>query len=285
MHYRRYDPVTDERSSRYVHGTAPEEQRRLAVLNDLLNDSSLRALDLRGGERVLDVGAGLGQLTRAMARAVGPTGRVVGIERSAEQIAEASRLARADGEERLIELRPGDVMELALEPGEWGSFDVAHARFILEHVPDPPRVVRAMVRAVRVGGRIVLEDDDHDILRLWPEPPGVLDLWHAYMRSYERNGNDPYVGRKLVALLHEAGASPARSAWLFFGGCAGDGRLELFVRNMAGLLEGARAEILAGGEPDGPGFEAAIEALLAWGRRPDAAFWFARCWAEGVRRA
>ncbi len=276
--------MTDERSSRYVHGTAPEEQRRLAVLNDLLNESSLRALDLRGGERVIDLGAGLGQLARAIARAVGPTGRVLGIERSAEQIAEARRLARADGEERLLELRHGDVMELELEAGDWGSFDVAHARFILEHVPDPLRVVRAMARAVRIGGRIVLEDDDHDVMRLWPEPPGLAALWRAYIHGYQRNGNDPYVGRKLVALLHAAGVAPARNAWLFFGGCAGDGRLDLFVRNLCGLLEGAREEILKGGELDGTGFDTGIAAIRAWGERPDAAFWFARCWAEGVRR-
>jgi SAM-dependent methyltransferase len=277
--------VTDQRPSRYVHGTEPEEQRRLSILNDLLNESSLRGLELRAGERVLDVGAGLGQLTRAMARAVGPGGRVLGIERSAEQIAEARRLARADGEERLLGLRQGDVMELALEPGEWGSFDVAHARFILEHVPDPLRVVRAMVRAVRVGGRIVLEDDDHDILRLWPEPLGVMAVWRAYMKTYEQVGNDPYIGRKLVALLEQAGAAPARNAWLFFGGCAGDGRLDLFVRNFVAILEGSRDAILATGDVDRARFDAAVAATRAWGERKDAAFWFARCWAQGVRKS
>src|SRR5580765_4594824 len=123
------DAMTDERQSRYLHGTEPEEQRRLSGLNDLINASSLRALGLFGGERVLDVGAGLGQLTRAIARAVGPAGHVLGIERSEAQIAEARRLARSDGEERMLELRAGDVLELELARDEWGSFDVAHARF------------------------------------------------------------------------------------------------------------------------------------------------------------
>src|SRR5918993_5927797 len=83
-------------TSRYLHGTDPDEQARLARLNDLLNEQSLRELALRPGDRVLDVGSGLGQLTRGMGRRAG-VGRVVGIERSGEQLAEARRLAAAPG--------------------------------------------------------------------------------------------------------------------------------------------------------------------------------------------
>src|SRR6476659_260685 len=78
--------------SHYLHGTAPDEQARLARLNDLLNERALAELALWPGQRVLDVGSGLGQLTRGMARQVGP-GRVLGIERSPEQLAAARRLA------------------------------------------------------------------------------------------------------------------------------------------------------------------------------------------------
>jgi cyclopropane fatty-acyl-phospholipid synthase-like methyltransferase len=78
--------------SRYIHGTAKEEQARLSQLNQLLNDAALRELRLRGGERIVDFGCGLAQLTRAMARQAGT--RAVGLERSAEQIAEAMRQAR-----------------------------------------------------------------------------------------------------------------------------------------------------------------------------------------------
>ena len=67
---------------RYLHGTAPSEQDRLSLLNDILNEASFRQLGLRGGERVLDVGCGLAQLTRAMARVALPGGKVLGIERS-----------------------------------------------------------------------------------------------------------------------------------------------------------------------------------------------------------
>ena len=207
--------------SRYLHGTDPPEQARLARLNDLINRASLAEIGLRGGERILEVGSGLGQFARDMARRAGPSGRVLGIERSPEQIRGAVRAARAAGEERLVEWRRGDALDLPLRRGEWGSFDVAHARFLLEHVPDPLSVVRAMARAVRPGGRIVLEDDDHDVLRLWPEPPGLTPLWRAYIRSFDRLGNDPAVGGRRIARQHQAGARPPRNTRFLLGSGSG----------------------------------------------------------------
>jgi SAM-dependent methyltransferase len=272
-------------TSGYIHGTTPDEQRRLSALNDMLNSTSLRELGLRGGEHVLDVGSGLGQLARGMARAAGASGRVIGIERSREQIVEAGRLAAAAGESSLVEFREGDALAFPLAEAEWGTFDVAHTRFLLEHVPDPAGVVAQMARAVRPGGRVVLEDDDHDVQRLWPEPPGLRLLWETYMRTYDRLGNDPIIGRRLVALLHGAGLEPVRNTWLFFGGCAGDAHFAPLVSNLAGIYQGARAAMIATGAIDGAQFDDAMGGLEAWGRRPDAAFWFARCWAEGRRPA
>lgn len=270
-----------QRPSRYVHGTDPVEQRRLSALNDLLNQTSLAAMAPRSGERVLDVGSGLGQLTRLMARATGL--RVIGIERSADQIAEAQRQASAAGEDGLIELRRGDALELPLAAGEWGSFDVAHARFVLEHVPDPLAVVRQMLRALKPGGRLVLEDDDHEVLRLYPEPRGFAELWNTYMRTYDLAGNDPLVGRKLVSLMQQAGATPRRNQILFFGGCAGDERFAPLVVNIVHILKGARDAMGQAGPPQGEAFDQALRELEAWGGRPDAAIWFGRCWAEGVK--
>ena len=264
--------------SRYIHGTAPDEQARLSQLNRLLNDATLREMRLAGGERIVDFGCGLAQLTRAMARAAGV--RAVGLERSAEQIAEARRQAREAGEENLVELRQSDVLDPA---AEGGAYDLAHARFVLEHVPDPLAVVKAMVRTVRPGGRIVLQDDDHDVLRLWPEPPGLRPLWEAYMRTYDRLGNDPIVGRRLVSLLHDAGAHPVRSTWLFFGACAGEATFPAFVENLHFLLTAARDAIVDGALLGGAEVDEALAQIRRFGERRDAAFWYGVAYAEAVR--
>jgi len=269
--------------SSYIHGTDPQEQRRLSLLNDRLNAASLREIGIKPGERVLDLGSGLGQLTRAMAAASGGSGRVVGVDFSVEQVEEAKRIARDANEEHLVEFRVGDAASPPLREEEWGTFDVAHTRFLLEHVRDPQSVVRTMARAVRPGGRIVLEDEDHDILRIWPEPPGVLAMWRAYIESYVRLGNDPQVGKKLVALLHGAGARPRRNNSIFFGGCSGSPHFAGLVENMIRIMEGAREEILATGLLDARAFASAVESLRTWPERPDAAFWYGMGVSEGIR--
>jgi SAM-dependent methyltransferase len=273
--------VNNETSSLYLHGTQPDEQRRLSLLNDLLNAGSLREMRLQGGARVLDVGSGLGQLSRAMARTAGA--RVIGVERSAEQIAEAELQAAQAGEAGLVEFRRGDALRLPLRDGEWGTFDLAHTRFLLEHLREPLPVVEAMSRAVRPGGRIILEDDDHDLMRLWPEPPGFTALWQAYQRSYERLGNDPVVGRRLVSLLVDAGAEPARNAFVFFGSCAGEAHFPHYVENLIGVINGARATVVGEGLLDAASFDAAIAALREWSRGAAATIWYAVAWAEGRR--
>src|SRR5688572_2765038 len=270
-------------SSEYIHGTAPQEQARLSLLNDLLNVGSLRELRLQGGEHVLDVGSGTGQLTRAMARVTGV--RVLGVERSAEQIAEAGRQAAQAGEVALTEFRQGDALQLPLRDEEWGTFDVAHTRFLLEHLRDPLPLVRAMVRSVRPGGRIVLEDDDHDLLRLWPEPPGFAALWRAYQRSYQHLGNDPVIGRRLVSLLVEAGAAPQRNAFIFFGSCAGDPHFAHYFENLIGVISSARATVVEAGLLNAAAFDAAIVSLQEWSRDASATIWYAVSWAEGRRQA
>jgi SAM-dependent methyltransferase len=270
-----------ENSSEYIHGTTPEEQTRLSVLNDLLNVSSLRELQLRAGERILDVGSGIGQLSRAMARATGV--RVLSVERSADQIAEAERQAEVAGEAALAEFRQGDALRLPLRDEEWGTFDVAHTRFLLEHLRDPLTAVQAMVRSVRPGGRIVLEDDDHDLLRLWPEPPGFANLWHTYQRSYEYLGNDPAIGRRLVSLLVQAGAAPLRNTFIFFGSCAGEPHFAHYAENLIGVITGARTTVVEAELMSAAVFDAAVLALREWTRDASATLWYAVSWAEGRR--
>jgi len=271
------------RTSHYLHGTSPEEQERLSRLNDFINEASLRELNLHVGARVLEVGCGLGQFARETARVAGPSGFVVGIDRSEDQLSEARSPRRTSAEMARVEFRLGEAYALPLSAAEWGTFDVVHTRFLLEHLREPEAVVEQMVRAAKLGGRIILEDDDHDVLRHWPEEPAIEKLWRAYLETYHRLGNDPFVGRRLVSLLREAGATPLRNTILFFGACRGNLLFDAVMNNLHELLCGAGETIVGEGLQSSSDFRAGLDAITSWRSRPDAALWYGIFWAEGMR--
>jgi len=292
----------------YIHGRSAQEQARLSRLNEWLNARCLREVGLRAGERVLDIGCGLGQFSRLMGRELrrmdriapmdirgvapgsAPGGaprpaqgaRVVGVERDPETLDLARKLAQDVGETALVDFRQGDVLHLPIELRE-PPFEVVHCRFVLEHLPDPAAAVAAMAAATASGGRIVLVDEDHDTFRLNPALPEFEAVWQAYMEAYRRNGCDPSVGRRLTSLLAGAGARPARSTSIAFGACAGNADFELHADNVAALMGGARAAIIASGRVDANGFEAGLAAWARWRKLPDAAIWYSVAFVEGVK--
>ena len=268
--------------AQYIHGSTPKEQARLSKLNVILNEKSLKELDLKGGEKILDIGSGLGQFSSMMAEKVEPTGSVLGIERDIAQYQKALALAH-NSPATNIEFRQGNAYQLPLKKAEWKSFDLVHTRFLLEHLSQPQKAVNQMVKATKSGGRIVLEDDDHATFRPTPEPMGFSIIWTAYLRSYERLGNDPFIGRRLVTLLRNSGIKKIRNSSIFFGGCASEKQFPLVAENLIGILEGAKALILKEALLDEPSFKLAIEGLKHWKTLPDAALWYSIAWAEGIK--
>jgi SAM-dependent methyltransferase len=266
--------------SHYVHGSSAEEQRRLGLMGAILDRRCLAELALRGDERILDVGCGLARFSREMAGAA-PRARVLAIERDERQLAAAREALAGDPCGTRIELRRGDAYDLPLGRRELGSFDLVWARFLLEHVDDPQRVVDALVRAAAPGGRIVLCDDDHDVLRLDPPLPAFEAVWDAYVATYRDHGNDPAVGRRLPRLLVAAGAKLVRTNWIFFGSCAGAPDWGLVIDNCRGILELSRAEIERHLPP--AGVDRGLRELGEWSRRPDASFWLPLAWAEASK--
>ncbi|MBL8877243.1 MAG: methyltransferase domain-containing protein [Phycisphaerae bacterium] len=270
-------------SGEYVHGTHRSEQERLALMNEILNARTVAEVPVRTGDRVLDVGSGLGQMSLAMAKVAGGGGMVVGVERSVEQIARANVLCAETRVDAPIDFREGDAHALPLAPDELGRFDLAFARFLLEHVPDPLGVVKQMLRAVRPGGIVVLADDDHEMLKLHPEPEGFGEFWRGYMQLYSRVGNDPIIGRRLVQLLHQAGGQPRRNSLVWFGGCSGDPMFGAVVFNLIEIVRGAAERMIAQGLVTDAQADSCIAGLRAFVDRPDGAVWYAMSLAIAER--
>jgi ubiquinone/menaquinone biosynthesis C-methylase UbiE len=109
------------------------------VISDALGESTISWLEAAGlgpGMRCLDLGCGGGDVTLAIARLVGSTGSVLGIDMDAVKIELAGREA-ADEQLSNVEWRTGDaaVLDAAAE------FDLVYARLLLTHLPDPVAVL------------------------------------------------------------------------------------------------------------------------------------------------
>lgn len=156
-----------------------------------------RALVLRPGERVLDIGTGPGLLAAEMAAEVGPGGRVCGIDISDSMLAIAQARAHAP-----IEFRRGNANEI---PYAEGSFDVAVSTQVFEYVADIPGALAELRRVLRPGGRVLLLDTD------W----GSI-VWHSsddermqrVLVAFEEHLADPHLPRTLKDSLERAGFQP-----------------------------------------------------------------------------
>lgn len=98
---------------------------------------------------LLDVGCGTGDEVRALAHAVGPRGRSVGVDASAVMVAEAQHRHAASG--LPVAFVVGDAQHLAFADA---SFDRCRAERVLMHLDDPERALAEMRRVVRSGGRL-----------------------------------------------------------------------------------------------------------------------------------
>ncbi|WP_099974025.1 demethylmenaquinone methyltransferase [Lactobacillus terrae] len=132
---------------------------------------SMLPIDLTEGQIALDVCCGTGDWTIELAKLVGPSGHVYGVDISSEMIEIARRKIIKQGLEDRITLIEGDAMNL---PVEENYFDVATIGFGLRNVPDAQAVLQEMKKAVHENGKVVcLETSKPDNLIVKP-------LWKMY---------------------------------------------------------------------------------------------------------
>jgi SAM-dependent methyltransferase len=221
-------------SQTYIHGTAPSEQERLAGLNRMTNAAFVEFLHVAPGSRVLEVGSGLGILAADVAAAASRV-EVTGVELSAEQLAAAP-------------LRPGVTFTQgdahALDFPD-ASFDLVYARYLLEHVADPERVLREMRRVTRPGGRVAACENDVSLLRFDPPVPAFDRAWDAFTRFQATLGGDGLIGRRLHSLFKTAGFSEIELSVQPEVHWYGSPGYVAWVENIIGNLESARNSLIA----------------------------------------
>ena len=158
-----------DRLSRWYDGLAGSTEKKY-------RDLGLQALDAQQGEHILEIGYGTGQCVVALAKAVGPAGKVCGIDISEGMRTIAARRAHQAGVSGWVDVRVGDAVQLPYEPG---SFDAVFMSFTLElfDTPEILLVLEQCRQVLRSGGRIGL------VAMVKPDRPGfavrLYEWFHA----------------------------------------------------------------------------------------------------------
>jgi SAM-dependent methyltransferase len=187
----------------YVLGHSTAELRRLVEQSELyrpLTDAWLAQAGLRPGSTVLDLGCGAGDVAMAIADLVGPTGAVIGVDRSEEALELAGRRVAALG-------YPNITFELA-ELDEYeppGPLDALVGRLVLMYQPDPAATLARLRPWLTRGAVVACQEMDMNAARSVPMAPLVAASKEWVLETFRRSGAPVDQGSTLHRVYRRAG--------------------------------------------------------------------------------
>src|ERR1700704_1795111 len=153
---------------------------------------------IHGGAEILSGGCGPGVILRQVC-GLNASIRATGLDISAERVQEAKERNRGNAQANFVR---GDAQAMDFASN---SFDLVYARMLMEYLKDKEGAVKEMVRVCRRRGSVLLQDLDGQLLWHYPEDPVVQGTVEKVVRAPSSTGFDPFVGRKLFSLAHQAG--------------------------------------------------------------------------------
>jgi ubiquinone/menaquinone biosynthesis C-methylase UbiE len=163
------------------------------------NDNRNLLKYLKPGLSVLDVGCGSGAITRGIAERVGPQGRVLGIDPSANLIAQAGQHAE---EFPQLAFQQADIYNFdAVE-----QFDVVTCARVLQWLAQPEEALAQMAKRVKPGGYLAVLDYNHEKIEWSPEPPEAMKTFYgAFLKWRQEAGFDNTIADHLKELFQHIG--------------------------------------------------------------------------------
>lgn len=160
-------------------------------------------MEIRANSVLLDVGCGTGEDVIAMAHLVGPGGQVIGIDKNPAMIAEGWK--RAEGRGLPVTFQVEDSHGLSFADD---MFDAVRSDRAVQHMDDPPRAIREIVRVTRPGGVIVISEPDWETLTIDSQNRDLTRRIANYMT--DRAVKQGWMGRQLWRIFQEAGLNEVR---------------------------------------------------------------------------
>jgi ubiquinone/menaquinone biosynthesis C-methylase UbiE len=183
----------------YVHGYGTREQERLVEQAEHWRHRLIRSgTELEPGTRLLEVGCGAGAVLAVLGQEF-PGVRLTGVDVEAKQL----EFARGHLERTGVDATLVQADALALPFGD-ESFDHVWMMWFLEHIADPPGVLREARRVLVPGGAITAIEVDYSTARAEPSTPAIEALVRAMVQAMAVSGWSD-AGTRLPGWLHEAG--------------------------------------------------------------------------------
>ncbi|MEP6961809.1 MAG: methyltransferase domain-containing protein [Acidobacteriota bacterium] len=189
----------------YVLGNSTHEYERLMLQSRILRpytEKFFRAAGIAPGMKVLDVGAGMGDVSLLAADMVGPGGRVLGIDRDAAALDNARRRTVEQGCSSWVSFQASNLDEFTSTE----TFDALVGRYVLLYQPDAGATVRSLLRCIKPGGIVVFHDIDFpDPHPSYPPCPLFDECFALLGEVFRRGGAPPDFGRRLGKTFLDAG--------------------------------------------------------------------------------
>lgn len=186
---------------KYIHGYQEVEQERLREQASVIERPIYDFLDFSGVKELLEIGSGVGAQTEILLRRW-PHLKVTGVEYESRQIAKALKNMEAlgYGEEQVTFIHQ-DAKNLSLNM----QYDGAFICWVLEHIPEPEKVLHSVKPFLKPGAIISLTEVFNATFYTYPLMPEIMEYWMLYNNYQVEIGGDPNVGARLGDLLEEAG--------------------------------------------------------------------------------
>ena len=194
----------------YVLGTHDEEIARLGLQHRVWRPRALDAWMRAGfttGQTIVDAGSGPGYATIDLAEIVGPTGRVIAIDKS-PRFLDALQTNAARRNLTNIDVLNADLDDDALPnlqaDGIW-------VRWVFAFVRHPQELLAKLTRMLKPGGAIVVHEYfDYSTWRIAPRSAAFEEFVAAVMASWRDNGGEPDIGLDLPRWMSEQGLRVTR---------------------------------------------------------------------------
>lgn len=242
----------------YVHGYSARESIRLTDQATALQDLLHAGTHYPQGSRVLEVGCGTGAQTVILATD-SPGVEVVSIDLSGRSLAQAARQVRMAGCGN-VRLLQADIFGLPFRPS---CFDHVFVCFVLEHLREPARALRALITALKPGGSITVIEGDHGSAYFHPTSEHAGQAIRCLIDLQHRAGGDALIGRRLYPLLVQAGFRDVHvnPRMVYADGSRPDLADSFTLKTFTAMVEGVAGQAIGQGLIDAETWSAAIRDL------------------------